>query len=116
MDFYTSIAPYYDDIFPYDGIALDFILRSVKHAERGHTSDAVLAGWGRYLDLGCATGSLALHSAPFFQSVDALDLDPELIKIARHKLALEDSETQNKVYFLTENIQNSSSRPTTNDS
>lgn len=106
MDFYTSIAPYYDEIFPYDGVTLDFILRSMKHTKNLQMSDSVFALSGRYLDLGCATGELALQAAPFFESVDALDLDPELIKYAKSKRNLQEQEIQNKVQFIVEDIQN----------
>jgi len=106
MDFYTSIAPYYDEIFPYDGVTLDFILRSLKHDKTDQMTDSILALSGRYLDLGCATGELALQAEPFFESVDALDLDPELIKKAKHKRDLLEAEVQNKIQFLTQDIQN----------
>lgn len=69
-------------------------------------SDVVLALSGRYLDLGCATGELALQAAPFFENVDALDLDPELIKYAKSKRNLQEQEIQNKVQFIVEDIQN----------
>jgi len=71
--FYTSIAPYYDEIFPLPKPMIEFVHR------RTNTSVNVL-------DVGCATGQLAAVLAPKSKSVFALDHDEEMIANAQQRL------------------------------
>jgi glycine/sarcosine N-methyltransferase len=76
MEFYTSIAPWYGDIFPFGPgqkrLVDSFLLNG--------TRDSVL-------DVGCATGELAIYLAGRAKEVFAIDLDPDLIAVARSKIA-----------------------------
>lgn len=74
MTFYTSIAQYYDDIFPYQPQQRKFI----------DTFD--LGGWeSTLLDVGCGTGSLALNMAESFGTVVGIDPDTEMLEKANIK-------------------------------
>lgn len=41
----------------------------------------------KVLEFGCGTGSTAILHAPFVKQIDAIDVSPEMIRIAREKLA-----------------------------
>ena len=41
----------------------------------------------KVLEFGCGTGSTAILHAPFVKHIDALDVSPEMIRIARDKIA-----------------------------
>lgn len=43
----------------------------------------------KVLEFGCGTGSTAILHAPFVKEIDAIDVSPEMIRIARKKLAPE---------------------------
>lgn len=43
----------------------------------------------KVLEFGCGTGSTAILHAPFVKRIDAIDVSPEMIRIAREKLAPE---------------------------
>lgn len=43
----------------------------------------------KVLEFGCGTGSTAILHAPFVKQIDAIDVSPEMIRIAREKLAPE---------------------------
>jgi glycine/sarcosine N-methyltransferase len=73
MDFYTSIARYYDDIFPLEESQIQFI-RNMKSDEKG-----------MFVDIGCATGNLAIAVSQQEKSVLGIDYDDELIHIAQNK-------------------------------
>lgn len=74
MTFYTSIAPFYDQIFPYQPQQKDFI-------------DSFDAGGqeATLLDVGCGTGSLALNLAESFGTVVGIDPDKEMLEKANLK-------------------------------
>ncbi len=74
MDFYTTIAKHYDDIFPLDEAAPAYIR-------------ALSPPPGPVLDAGCATGSLAIKLAAAGYRVQGIDLDQDLIRIAQAKAA-----------------------------
>jgi glycine/sarcosine N-methyltransferase len=76
MKFYSSIALYYDDIFPYNPVQKDFITSSIKPPCRGKT----------LLDIGCGTGNLSLELSKDFKSVMGIDLDRSMIGMAKSKL------------------------------
>lgn len=71
MAFYSSIAPWYDRIFPFDQEIVPFL-----PLDRVPVDAAVL-------DIGCATGKLCGHLGKKGLKAVGIDLDPELIAIAR---------------------------------
>jgi 2-polyprenyl-3-methyl-5-hydroxy-6-metoxy-1,4-benzoquinol methylase len=71
--FYQSIAKHYDDIFPLSDTLKRFLLPFGIRKE------------DHILDVGCATGEVALYLAQYVHTVTGIDLDPDLIKIARLK-------------------------------
>lgn len=73
MEFYTSIAGVYDRIFPFDKDLPPFIMG----LSEGRT--------GRILDIGCATGHLANALAGLGNEVVGIDLDPEMVRMARSR-------------------------------
>lgn len=70
MSFYESIAAYYDDIFPLNPAQLEMAASLLRPGER-------------VLDVGCATGGLALGLAERGFVVLGIDLDGQLIEIAQ---------------------------------
>ncbi len=74
MDFYQSIASYYDDIFPKNPLQSSFVLQSIEDA-----------GNSRLLDIGCATGSLSLSLSSHLQYIEGIDIDREFLGIAAKK-------------------------------
>ncbi|MCD6346163.1 MAG: class I SAM-dependent methyltransferase [Bacteroidales bacterium] len=81
MKFYTSIADIYDQIFPYSPMQKAFVesFTSLEENHRKVGEEAVL------LDVGCGTGSLAMNMAESFDTVIAIDPDPEMLHKARLK-------------------------------
>lgn len=77
MKFYKSISSYYDDIFPYNSIQKDFIL-SAGGSENKNKS---------VLDIGCGTGNLTLELSTCFKNVVGIDLNCEIINVAKSKAA-----------------------------
>jgi len=77
MTFYKSIAKYYDQIFPLNSKQLDFVYNDFLEKDKKELS---------ILDIGCATGNLALDMASAGSSVIAIDLDEKMINIAKDKL------------------------------
>jgi glycine/sarcosine N-methyltransferase len=72
-EFYQSIAHHYDDIFPLSDMLKKFLL-SLGICKKDHV-----------LDIGCATGEVALFVSQSSASVTGIDLDPDLIAIAQSK-------------------------------
>jgi SAM-dependent methyltransferase len=71
--FYQSIARHYDHIFPLsDGLKKFLYTFGITNTDH-------------ILDIGCATGEVVFYLAPYAQSVTGIDLDPDLIEIARSK-------------------------------
>lgn len=68
--FYTSIAPWYEDIFPPDPALAAWL-------------DRLLPRHGRVLDVGCATGGLTRSLTARGHRVTGIDLDPALLAQAR---------------------------------
>jgi glycine/sarcosine N-methyltransferase len=71
--FYESIAEWYDFIFPADPIQVSFIGGRFKPAE------------GKILDIGCGTGGLAMALGREGYNVTGIDLDSEMVRLARIK-------------------------------
>lgn len=69
-EFYRSISRHYDDIFPLSEMLKKFLLSFVVKK-----SDHIL-------DIGCATGEVALFLAQHCKKIVGIDLDPDLIRIA----------------------------------
>jgi len=74
MHFYSSIAPFYDIIFPYQPLQKDFVLR-FHSGGPGST----------LLDVGCGSGSLALALCEHFEQVNGIDPDEEMLGMAKKK-------------------------------
>ena len=72
MALYENIAEFYDEIFPLKQTRLDFI-------------DSFLKNNLRMLDIGCATGELALALAKKGHHVVGIDLDEKMTALARGK-------------------------------
>ena len=72
MALYENIAEFYDEIFPLKQTRLDFI-------------DSFLKNNSSILDIGCATGELALALAKKRHQVEGIDLNENMIKLAREK-------------------------------
>jgi len=72
MALYENIAEFYDEIFPLKQTRLDFI-------------DSFLKNNLRVLDIGCATGELALALSKEGHHVVGIDLDEKMIALAREK-------------------------------
>ena len=73
-DFYTSISAYYNEIFPYNPVQLKFVENNLEE----------LPG-KKILDIGCATGELALQLAEAGAQVTAIDLNEDLLDRAKAK-------------------------------
>jgi len=74
MKFYTSIASYYDEIFPYKPPQKDFV-----ESFKIHDCNAAL------LDVGCGTGGLVLNLADKFGTLIGIDPDKEMLHLAQLK-------------------------------
>ena len=76
MEFYKSIANYYDCIFPYDQVQSYFIESSI--AERHKKK--------RILDIGCGTGLLLQKMSKSFFEVVGIDLNDKMIDLGKKRL------------------------------
>ena len=72
MALYESIADYYDEIFLLKQTRLDFLESFLKNKLK-------------ILDIGCATGELAIALAKKGHQVTGIDLDEKMIRLARSK-------------------------------
>jgi len=77
--FYTSIAPYYQHIFPFNPAQIDFLKQVLPY------------NGARVLDVGCATGDLAFALTHFGFPTWAFDFDAQMVQIAR-KTKLEEED------------------------
>lgn len=69
--FYTSIAPYYQHIFPFNPQQIEFLKSVLPY------------NGARVLDVGCATGELTFALTHFGFPTWAFDYDAQMIKIAQ---------------------------------
>ena len=76
--FYTSIAPHYQYIFPFNPAQIEFLRHVLPY------------NGARVLDVGCATGELAFALTHFGFPTWAFDFDTQMIQIAQ-KTKQEDS-------------------------
>lgn len=70
--FYTSIAPYYQHIFPFNPAQVEFLRGILPY------------NGARVLDVGCATGDLAFALTHFGFPTWGIDFDPEMILLAQN--------------------------------
>ncbi len=82
MSFYTSIAPYYDRIFPYDATVFNFLTNILDSADRPVSRRS-------FLDVGCATGTVLSALSGRFERLVGVDLDSSLVALAVEKLVAE---------------------------
>lgn len=78
MDFYTSMAPYYDVLFPKDTETIEFL---AAYMGQGGKPGA------RLLDVGCGTGTVLESLQGRYATAVGLDLDPALLALAAEKLS-----------------------------
>ena len=88
MDFYTSVNQHYDLIFPFNKAQVSFIQDYLPDASKC------------ILDVGCATGSLALELAKNGYCVHAFDLNKHMLDQAKAKM----ERFQHKVHFRDGNM------------
>ena len=69
--FYTSIAPHYQYIFPFNPAQIEFLKHVLPY------------NGARVLDVGCAAGDLAFALTHFGFPTWAFDFDPQMIQIAQ---------------------------------
>ena len=69
--FYTSIAPHYPHIFPFNTAQIDFLKHVLPY------------NGARVLDVGCATGDLAFALTHFGFPTWAFDFDEQMVQIAQ---------------------------------
>ncbi|RPJ08781.1 MAG: class I SAM-dependent methyltransferase [Spirochaetaceae bacterium] len=81
MDFYSALCAHYNEVFPLDPTVSDFVQASLEL-----TPDANQSG-SNILDIGCATGSLALSLATMGHRVMGIDLDAEMISMSNRAAA-----------------------------
>lgn len=74
-DFYSSIVKYYEDIFVPSKAQIDFLYESTK-------GDMVL-------DIACGTGKVAEELSKRGKIVQGIDLEPEMVDIAKTKTGIE---------------------------
>jgi glycine/sarcosine N-methyltransferase len=70
--FYTSIAPHYQHIFPFNPTQIEFLKHVLPY------------NGARVLDVGCATGDLAFALTHFGFPTWAFDFDAQMVQIARN--------------------------------
>ncbi len=74
MKFYTGIAAFYDDIFPYNPQQKAFVESFGIHSYKA-----------TLLDVGCGTGSLSLNLSESFGTLIGIDTDKEMLRLAKIK-------------------------------
>lgn len=72
MSFYKSIADNYKYIFPFKPQQLEFVSGFFKNTDEN-----------KLLDIGCARGELSFNLSNYFSEVKAVDLDSEMISLAK---------------------------------
>jgi SAM-dependent methyltransferase len=91
MDFYSSIAEYYNHIFPLNRAQVSFIQNSFKEPQKLSL-----------LDIGCGTGNLTRELSEIFNKVVGIDLDDAML--AKTKIA--NIEKNTNLHFLNINMLN----------
>jgi glycine/sarcosine N-methyltransferase len=75
MESFANIAPYYNRIFPYNSAKGNFVESLMPKN---------LKNPAYILDIGCATGTMAIDLSKRGHFVTGIDLEREMISIARH--------------------------------
>lgn len=75
MEFYSSIAHWYDQIFPFTPSQRDFVISFGSGPEL------------TVVDVGCGTGSLLISLADVFKQTVGMDPDDQMLNLARNKAA-----------------------------
>ncbi len=88
--FYEKLSTYYDQLFPLREMRLSFILSNLAE----HNNNI--------LDIGCATGHLAIALSKKGHSLTAIDLDGDMIRQAEQHA----KDTNQKILFKAENMLN----------
>jgi glycine/sarcosine N-methyltransferase len=92
MKFYKELSKVYDIVFPKDEKTLNFLLKDLKSNSK-------------ILDLACGTGTYSLSLALKGHRVDAIDLDEEMIQLAKGKGGLYANFTHGDMTKLQEEFQ-----------
>jgi 2-polyprenyl-3-methyl-5-hydroxy-6-metoxy-1,4-benzoquinol methylase len=92
MKFYKELSKVYDTVFPKDEKTLNFLLKDLKSNSK-------------VLDLACGTGTYSLALALKGHRVDAIDLDEEMIQLAKGKGGLYANFAQGDMTKLQEEFQ-----------
>lgn len=75
----------------WDDIAEEYAAKPVAlpdaYQRKLEITKALLGPTDNVLDIGCGTGSLALELAPHAKAVHSVDVSPEMVRIARQKVA-----------------------------
>jgi ubiquinone/menaquinone biosynthesis C-methylase UbiE len=74
MNFYTSIARFYDYIFPVSSAQVNFVSDSLSNIKSA-----------KLLDVGCGTGNLTLSLSEKCRSIVGIDIDDEMLNLAKQK-------------------------------
>jgi len=74
VEFYESIAKYYDDIFPAGKAQVSFLAKIARQPPKS------------ILDVACGTGTYSLEMAKLGHFVTAVDLDAKMIELMREKI------------------------------
>jgi SAM-dependent methyltransferase len=84
QDYYTAIIEYYDELFPTDSAARQFLLDVIE--SRKESTGGKPAPMSRYLGIGCATGNLENALAQAGIDVTGIDRNPEMIETAKRRM------------------------------
>ncbi len=79
MSQYASLAPFYDQVFPFRPAVVEFLEGHLPSASKGDASRA------RILDVGCGPGHYAGHLSKKGHEAEGLDLDAEMIGLAKRQ-------------------------------
>ena len=79
MPFYTSIAKYYDHIFPLENSIVNFIKSKASRKNE------------IFMDIGSATGTLSIAMSDLSKYVIGIDMDKELVSLANEKISRKDN-------------------------
>ncbi|MDR2078417.1 MAG: methyltransferase domain-containing protein, partial [Treponema sp.] len=80
IDSYDDLLEYYDELFPVEKKRIDFI-ESLAALKSGGSESRPL----RVLDIGCATGSTALHLARRGMDLVGIDCNETMIQSANRR-------------------------------
>jgi ubiquinone/menaquinone biosynthesis C-methylase UbiE len=88
MSFYQSIAPYYHHIFKMSQPQIDFVREAIPEKD------------AKIVEIGCGIGTLSFELALIYQQIVSIDLDAEMIAMAKSNT----KNTGNHLQFLQMNM------------